>query len=313
MIKKNIFCSCLSFVFSVALFSQTNDTLYTVSYGNKTNPAVIFLHDGPGLNAVPFEYTNAKLLAAKGFYVIVYDQHGTGRSKNDSVDYAFNYDGAIKGLDTVYQKYHIKKATLLAHGWGSTIAAYYTEKFPQKVKRVILISAAVDYQAMYQTIINNCHKYYTTISYDYGLHLLDSIQKMDSSSFDYANNCIANALYAGLYTQHERTVEATTLYNFVGSLKIVSKPEKKPLESFCRNEKVPLLNLTADWQKLVKAGIPVKGVYGKDDGLFDSNSLAEIKKIFGTGNVVMIDNSSHNVFMDQQKKFIATVVNFLVK
>ena len=56
--------------------------IYTKAYGDSTNPAIIYIHGGPGYNAVSFEITTAKELSEKGFNVICYDRRGEGRSIN---------------------------------------------------------------------------------------------------------------------------------------------------------------------------------------------------------------------------------------
>lgn len=55
--------------------------IYSAAYGKASDPAVIFLHGGPGYNSLDFEVTTAQKLADQGFYVIVYDRRGEGRSR----------------------------------------------------------------------------------------------------------------------------------------------------------------------------------------------------------------------------------------
>ena len=74
-----IFFSLL--ILSVSIQAQD---IYSKAFGNKKGIPVIFLHGGPGFNCVNFEVTTAQKLADKGFYVIVYDRRGEGRSLDDN-------------------------------------------------------------------------------------------------------------------------------------------------------------------------------------------------------------------------------------
>jgi proline iminopeptidase len=66
------------------LFSAHGQTIYSKAFGNKNNKPIIFIHGGPSGNAVQFEATTAPKLAERGFYVIVYDRRGEGRSADEN-------------------------------------------------------------------------------------------------------------------------------------------------------------------------------------------------------------------------------------
>lgn len=74
-------------LFSIPIFAQN---IYSKAYGNSKNPAIIFIHGGPSGNSNLFEGTTAKILASKGFYVIVYDRRGEGRSKDENAVMTFD-------------------------------------------------------------------------------------------------------------------------------------------------------------------------------------------------------------------------------
>ena len=53
----------------LTVFSGYAQEIYTKAYGNPNDKPLLFLHGGPGYNAVSFEVTTAKALSEKGFYV----------------------------------------------------------------------------------------------------------------------------------------------------------------------------------------------------------------------------------------------------
>jgi proline iminopeptidase len=110
--KPNIF-----FLFLTTFFDNGH-TLYSKVYGNIDNPVIIFIHGGPSGNSTLFEATTAQPPADKGFYVIVYDRRGEGRSIDSTA--TFTYQETFADINEIYQTYKIKKANLIGHslvGW----------------------------------------------------------------------------------------------------------------------------------------------------------------------------------------------------
>jgi proline iminopeptidase len=68
------------FIYFFVLFSVKAQALYTKSYGDTKHTPIIFIHGGPSGNSTLFESTTALNLSQKGYYVIVYDRRGEGRS-----------------------------------------------------------------------------------------------------------------------------------------------------------------------------------------------------------------------------------------
>ncbi len=126
----------ISFIFILFFTAFNAQDLYSKAYGNSRNPAVIFIHGGPSGNATLFEGTTAQQLAEKGFYVIVYDRRGEGRSKDDSASMTFNE--SFNDLNGLYTTYNIKKANILAHSFGGIIGTLFTAKFLRKSIRLPL-------------------------------------------------------------------------------------------------------------------------------------------------------------------------------
>jgi proline iminopeptidase len=149
-----LFCSIISFIVN----AQTNHTIYSKSYGQSENPAIIFIHGGPRGNSTLFEGTTAQKLAEKGFYVIVYDRRGEGRSIDTTA--TFTFQEAINDLNNIYQKYNIKKANIIAHSFGGLVGTLFTEQNPEKVKSLILAGALFSQQETYDHILKTTKNIY---------------------------------------------------------------------------------------------------------------------------------------------------------
>lgn len=113
-------------------------------------------------------------------------------------------------------------------------------------------------------------------------------------------------LSSGLYYPHAWTDEAKALYTQLNANPIQGKHAENydnAGEGFFENE--PFLNI--DLLPYVAANASrFCGVYGADDGLFSTLELGELNSFLKPAFRV-IDDASHNVFMDQQGEFFAAL------
>ncbi len=286
-----------------------SQNLYSVSFGQKSNPAIVFLHGGPGYNCSNFEVTTAANLAQGGFYVIVYDRRGEGRST--SLKAKFTFDEIFSDLQDLYKQYGIEKAILMGHSFGGMVATLFAEKYPEKTIAVVLVGAPVALQETFKTIIQTCKTIYTSKNDDLGLSYLEQLEQMDSESLEYSSSCFYHAMKNGFYTPKVIPDEAKKIYTLFKSdstlIKYASVMSIEAPKGFWRNEAYTSINLTNNIESLVQKKIPVFGLYGKSDGLYSSTQIEALEKLLGSKNLLYFEDCSHNVFIDQQTKFINAI------
>ncbi|MFT3912422.1 MAG: alpha/beta hydrolase [Ferruginibacter sp.] len=115
--------------------------LHAETFGNPDSAMVIFLHGGPGVDYR--NGLNAKQLADAGYYVIFYDQRGTGLSKREPRN-SFSIQVMLDDLSAVIEHYrtsHSQKVFLLGHSWGAMLAAAYINKYPNRISGVVFAEA----------------------------------------------------------------------------------------------------------------------------------------------------------------------------
>lgn len=298
---------CLLFVIILSSFHAQN--IYSKDYGNSQNPAIIFIHGGPSGNATLFESTTAQPLADKGFYVIVYDRRGEGRSKDDYATMTFRE--SFDDLHNLYKKYSLKKATILGHSFGGIIATLFTNQYPEKVNALILAGALFSQQETYDYIFKQAKEKFKNEPSK--LQQIADIEQSDKNSAAYRKRCYTLAGEMNLFTMQTPTPESQQLRSQYES-SIFSKENYRNPNSpikFYNNEIQNNLDNKNILNNIKKKGVPIFAVYGKNDGIFSNQQLTDLKNITGKENFKLIDNCSHYLFVDQQDEFIKFIDHVL--
>ncbi len=303
---KTTICSLLLLLCGLSMHAQN---LYSRAFGNPNNQVVVFLHGGPGYNCANFEGTTAQALADKGFFVIVYDRRGEGRSSSEGAEFTFKQ--TFNDLNELYSRYGIQKAMLIGHSFGGIVALLYTKQFPEKVHSIVLAGAPLSLQESFAQIIDRCKKIYQAKNDSTNLNYLSMLEKMDKSTLQYSSFCFAHAMQNGFYSPQKPTEEALKLYqqwredttlSQYGSQMTPQAPQ-----GFWQNEHYTTLDLTETVQSLKQMDVSIYGVYGQDDGLYSEAQIEKLKSLIGASHVFYWEQCSHNVFIDQQKKFIDAI------
>jgi proline iminopeptidase len=115
--------------------------LHAQTFGNPTDPMLVFLHGGPGADYQ--NGLNVKQLANDGFYVVFYDQRGSGLSKRHHKD-TYSIQLVLDDLTSVIEHYRTsdtQKVFLFGHSWGAMVAAAYINQYPERIDGVIFAEA----------------------------------------------------------------------------------------------------------------------------------------------------------------------------
>lgn len=115
--------------------------LHAETYGNKDSAMVIFLHGGPGSDYR--NGLNVKQLADNGYYVVFYDQRGSGLSKRQDRN-SYTTQLMLDDITAVINHYRTspkQKIFLFGHSWGGMLAAAYINAYPNRISGVIFLEA----------------------------------------------------------------------------------------------------------------------------------------------------------------------------
>lgn len=292
------------------------DGLMIHTYGSPRDPALVFVHGGPGYDSQDFEWSMADTLAQEGYYVIVYDQRGQGRSAPALSPDDYHYHKYADDLAELIGRLKLKKPTLLAHSHGGPIALRFDQKFPNLAERIVLISAPVNFWKTMQSIHENCDARFLAkekITERAQLDAAFTVLEQSHPTFETQIQAIGTAFAlgmqesCGLYQVAHPIPEALQLKTRIRQWHqpVPSENQIYPMGNFVINENYHRLD-HSPW--VTGHADHIFGIYGDEDGLFTPSVLAEIASNL-RGNprperFQLIPGASHAVYVDQPKLFI---------
>jgi proline iminopeptidase len=113
-------------------------SLYARDIGK--GPAVIVLHGGPDFDHRYFLPDLDRL--ADSFHLIYYDQRGRGMSADRVQPSDVSLASDVEDIDRVREHFHLEKAVILGHSWGTVLALEYALRHPTRVSQLILMNPA---------------------------------------------------------------------------------------------------------------------------------------------------------------------------
>lgn len=142
----SIMLSSKSYSEEVILQTKENVKLWSESFGDKRNPALLLIMGAMNQSIFwPREFCEE--LAKSGYYVIRYDHRDTGKS--DGIDYQKNpYDLTMMKNDavSVLNAHHIKETMVVGLSMGGYIAQLLAVENPERVSKLVLISTSADHR-----------------------------------------------------------------------------------------------------------------------------------------------------------------------
>lgn len=302
---------CLLLLIILSSLICRSKHLYSRSFGSRSNHPIIFLHGGPGSSSIYFEATTAQLLADRGFFVIIYDRRGEGRSANQQA--RIDYAEAFEDLDRIYAQYKLKESSLLAFSFGGLIAAQFAEKHPEKIASLILCSALVSQQKSYETILRSAREIYENKKDSVNLKEVSAISTMDTNSLEYRTLVFKHASANGFFSLSAPNDRAKAIYNSYSTDPLINSYVKneRAVASFWEHEPRHNIDVMPQLKYLRELRIPVYALYGKQDGLYSNEQISDIGRVIGTDRIRYFDQCSHTLFIDQQELFLAALSEWL--
>jgi pimeloyl-ACP methyl ester carboxylesterase len=116
-----------------------------------SNPAILFLHGGPGSSEIPFLHT-FQYDWEKDFTVVHWDQRNAGKTyyANDpeavlpTITAGRVVDDAHEITAYIKQKLNTDKIVIMGHSWGSVLGTMLVQKYPEDYSAYIAVGQVVN-------------------------------------------------------------------------------------------------------------------------------------------------------------------------
>jgi proline iminopeptidase len=110
------------------------------TFGDKNNLPVIVVHGGPGGDS---NYLYGLSELSKSYYVIFYDQRGTGLSPRMPKE-NLNLESSLNDLNLFVEHYRKgKKIKLIGHSWGAMLVIGYLSRFGDRVSHAVAVEPGI--------------------------------------------------------------------------------------------------------------------------------------------------------------------------
>ena len=112
--------------------------LHTVAYwtyGNPNGKPVLFVHGGPGSATNP---TLARFFNPKGYYIVLVDQRGCGKSRPVAEIRENTTKDLISDFEKIRENLKIEKWMVFGGSWGSTLSLAYAISHPNRVTELVI-------------------------------------------------------------------------------------------------------------------------------------------------------------------------------
>jgi len=118
---------------------------------DKEGPITVFLHGGPGFNNVAEQaiFSSAKM---KSFNMLWFDQLGC-RNSPANTPAEINLENTLNDMGEIFNLFGNRGVNLVGFCIGTQIAHHFTARFPELVKRIILISPTINTARIFQRLI----------------------------------------------------------------------------------------------------------------------------------------------------------------
>ena len=109
--------------------------------GRDKDHPVIFLHHG--LGSTRAWQGQVPAFSKAGYRVIVYDRWGYGNSETRPHLAVPSFKDDLADLRALIETFDVKRATLIGHSDGGSIALYYAARYPEQVYSLVTVAAHI--------------------------------------------------------------------------------------------------------------------------------------------------------------------------
>ena len=273
--------------------------LHYLDEGPRTAEPVLMLHGNPSWS---FYYRHLVSALSESYRCIVPDHIGMGLSdKPAASDYDFGLDRRVDDLEALLDKLRIQdNITLVLHDWGGMIGMSYAHRYPQRIKRLVILNTAAFHLPASKRL-----PWQLKLS---RLPLLNMILNQGFNAF-----CRGAVKYC--VTRRAMPADVASAYlapydNWRNRLAVRKFVEAIPL----RTGDDGYASVDAVDRNLEQfSKLPMLICWGMKDFVFDHHFLAEWQRRFAKAESHRFDDAGHYILEDAGEDIIPLISDFLAR
>lgn len=260
--------------------------------GGEDGPPLVTLHGGPGYPSVSLQPLET---LASDRPVIFYDQLGCGNSDRPEDASLWTLERSVDELRLLLRHLDLGDVHLLGHSWGTMLAVDFYLAYPDVVRSLVLVSPALS--AARWTA--DCERLISLLPAD--LQAIHADPDASEEDVDRLNTEFMKRHFLRLDEEPESSKRAKKGFG-----------ESVYLAMWGPNEFTPTGVLAAydRTDHLADITVPVLYLCGRHDEA-TPESTRFYASMTPNAEVAVIEDSSHNSFLEQTSEFMATVRDFL--
>ena len=293
---------------SISHITLNGVTFHAQTFGEVSNPPLFILHGGPGND---YRYLLPLEVLKDDYYVIFYDQRGTGLSPRvDSQE--LSLESSLEDLESIIEYYaKDKKVYLIGHSWGAMLACAYLQKHPMNVEKIVLAEPGVLTKEQGKRFIKATKIHFSwrllrhLISVWYQSLFVKGPDKQAHMDYFFVNLAfttnIPNHPLAGYFKDNKMDLSALPYwrYSFNASKSIMKKSLNKKGE------------VDIDLVKGLNTYAPkVLFITGEHNSIIGTHYQQEHIKHFKNATLIEIKDAGHTMFGDNPKESLQVVRNY---
>jgi proline iminopeptidase len=298
-----------------------NKKMYYETYGDKSNPTLLFLHGGPGSSCVDFSLCQAELLSAK-LYVIIFDQRGVMRSDAIKKDEDFNIKDIIYDCEEMRKQLGIQAWSILGHSFGGMLALIYARMFPNNIEKIIYENPTFSVYHSFKSHLQKLSLYFKKInddiSYNYCIDKIDTCITAEDLSQAFFNlpNGLSEDAQSYLFYNTISISKAREKYYTSEHAKTLMQSITQEMNDRCQTFSNRVLQDKTFYQNhltlLDNIKIPSALFVGKFDSVCDKTQRVYFENHVPLGKIVAFSNSSHFIMVDEPEEYTKQVFEFIL-
>jgi proline iminopeptidase len=274
-------------------FQISNVSIYYEILGNAPGTPLVVANGGPGFDHSYLHLSDAWDTLAKTRKVVLYDQRGVGRSSRIAPGQSCTLRDQIEDLDALRAHIGEERIDLLGHSWGGYLVMAYAARYPQHIRRLLIVDSAAPKWGDTVFLFKNVFP--------------EGVEREDADEFASQLGDKAAAArslreyFSMLFYSPEKRDAALAKMDEGSEVPEVNETINKDLERFDLNPELP------------KYRFPTIVMTGRFDINVAPVVAYKIHKAIAGSEFVVFDRSGHMPCYEEPEKFVQTVEGFLSK